>query len=215
MYKDSLKYKRVMNLVAVTFVIAIILYSCKEDIPTTDFTKGDDYPTQIVENMRVIQFSAGIPSYIVEAPLMERFSLAETPYDVFPKGIVLKGFTEDGLMETKIVADYAKHIVESKEEIWAAYGNVVVNNFLKGEKMETDTLYWNRLTQRIYTHSWVRLTTPEFFMQGYGMESDDMARNAVIKNPYDSYAIISRDSTEVLYRDTINFVGPIKRDRDE
>ena len=60
MYKNSLKYKRVINLVAVTCVIAIILYSCKEDIPTTDFSKDQDYPTQVVESMRVIQFSSGI-----------------------------------------------------------------------------------------------------------------------------------------------------------
>jgi hypothetical protein len=46
------------------------------------------------------------------------------------------------------------------------------------------------------------------FMQGYGMESDDMARNAVIEKPFDSYAIVSRDSTEISYIDTANFIGP-------
>jgi hypothetical protein len=46
------------------------------------------------------------------------------------------------------------------------------------------------------------------YMQGYGMESDELARNAIILKPFDSYSII-KDSTEVLYIDTVNFVGPL------
>ncbi|MDD3300173.1 MAG: LPS export ABC transporter periplasmic protein LptC [Bacteroidales bacterium] len=196
------------NIVAVTLVIATLLFSCKEDIPRSNLSQVEELPTQIVEGMTVFQFSRGITDYIVNAPLMERYTQAETPYDVFPKGITMRGYTAEGLLETMIVADYAKNLVKEKEEIWEAYGNVVINNYLKGEKMETDTLYWNRLTQRIFTHTLVKLTTPDMFMQGYGMESDDMARNAVIEKPFDSYAIVSRDSTEISYIDTANFIGP-------
>lgn len=195
-------------IVAVTLVIATLLFSCKEDIPRSNLSQVEELPTQIVEGMTVFQFSRGITDYIVNAPLMERYTQAETPYDVFPKGITMRGYTAEGLLETMIVADYAKNLVKEKEEIWEAYGNVVINNYLKGEKMETDTLYWNRLTQRIFTHTLVKLTTPDMFMQGYGMESDDMARNAVIEKPFDSYAIVSRDSTEISYIDTANFIGP-------
>ena len=79
--------------------------------------------------------------------------------------------------------------------------------------METDTLFWDRKNQRIYTHTMVKLTTPDLFMQGFGMESDEMARNAKILKPFDSYAVVERDSLEVPYIDTVNFIGPLfKRD---
>ncbi len=195
--------------VAVTFVIATLLFSCKDEIPKSGLLVAGEFPSQKIENMTVVQYTKGIPAYIVEAPLMERYTEVETPYDVFPYGIVMKGYTPEGLLETKITARYAKHIVKTNEEIWEANGNVVINNYIKGEKVETDTLFWNRITKRIYTHCWVRLTTPDLFMQGYGMESDEMARNAVIQNPFDSYAIVSRDSTEVSYIDTVNFIGPL------
>jgi LPS export ABC transporter protein LptC len=209
MKRGSLNGAKIL-MVAVTLVIATILFSCKDDIPVAEILTTGDTPSQRVEGMTVVQFTRGITSYVVEAPVMERYSEAETPYDVFPSGIVLKGFSAEGLLETKIRADYAKHINEKSEaEIWEAYGNVVINNFVKGEKMETDTLFWNRLTQRIYTHTWVKLYTPDMFMQGYGMESDDMARNAVIQRPFDSYAIVNRDSTEIPYIDTVNFIGPL------
>ena len=201
-------YRVLIKMVAVTIVIATLLFSCKDDIPKADVTAVEELPSQIVEKMRLIQFSRGETDYIVDSPLMERYSQAEIPYDAFPLGIVLRGYNSDRLLETKIRADYAKHATRESEEIWEATGNVVINNYIKGEMMETDTLFWNRLTQRIYTHALVKLTTPEMFMQGYGMESDDMARNAVIQNPFDSYAIVSRDSTEISYIDTANFIGP-------
>ena len=197
------------DMVAVTFVIATILFSCKENLPRTSISQVEDLPSQVVEGMSVYQFTSGITDYIVDAPFMERFANAESPYDVFPQGIVLRGYTPEGLLETKIRADYAKNIYANKEEIWEAYGNVVINNYLKGEQMETDTLFWNRKTQTIYTHTLVRLTTPDMFMQGYGMESDEMARNAIIQNPFDSYAIVNRDSLEIAYIDTANFIGPM------
>ena len=195
-------------MVAVTLVIATLLYSCKDDIPKANIVAVEELPTQIVENMKLIRFSRGETDYIVDAPLMERYAQALVPYDAFPLGIVLRGYNTQGLLETKIRANYAKHLTKENEEIWEATGNVVINNYLKGEKMETDTLFWNRITQRIYTHTLVKLTTPDMFMQGFGMESDDMARNAVIQNPFDSYAIVSRDSTEIPYIDTANFIGP-------
>ncbi len=195
--------------VAVTLVVATLLYSCKDDIPKTDLSGVEELPSQVVKQMSLVQFSGREAEFIVTAPLMERYTQTDAPYDVFPGGIELRGFTPEGLLETRIVANYAKHVKQETEEIWEAYGDVVINNYIKGEKMETDTLFWNRNTQRIYTHTWVKLTTPDMFMQGYGMESDDMARNAVIKRPFDSYAIISRDSTEIPYIDTANFIGPL------
>jgi hypothetical protein len=45
-------------------------------------------------------------------------------------------------------------------------------------------------------------------MQGYGLESDEMARNAIVLKPFDSFGIIEKDSTNI-YIDTINFIGPI------
>lgn len=199
------------TLVAVTFVIATIVLSCKEQIPVTVSIDSDKFPTQIIEKMSFQQTSASKVVLRVEAPKMERFTQVKEPYDNFPKGINVKAYTWDGRLETEIRANFAKHIHASAEEIWVANGNVVVNNYIKGEKMVTDTLYWDRINKKIYTHCWVKLTTPDFFMQGYGMESDDMARNAIILKPFDSYAIVARDSLEVPYIDSINFIGPFPR----
>jgi hypothetical protein len=118
-------------------------------------------------------------------------------------------------LETQIESDVAKHTSfkgkDNKKETWEAFGNVVITNFKKGERLETDTLYWNREAGIIHTHTLVKMFSPQGFMQGYGMESDEMARNAHILKPFDSYGVISRDSSAVAYTDTVNFIGPRAR----
>ena len=44
-------------------------------------------------------------------------------------------------------------------------------------------------------------------MQGFGMRSDDMARNAIIQRPFNSYSVVEQDTTKVVL-DSVNFIGP-------
>ena len=44
------------------------------------------------------------------------------------------------------------------------------------------------------------------------MHSDEMARNARILKPFDSYGIVGNDSTKLPYVDTVNFVGPQRKE---
>ena len=196
------------RLVAATIVVATLLYSCKSELPVADDVNTADAPTQIVEQMTLEQTKSGRLSMRVYAPLMESYSKFDPPYDIFPNGMNIKAFTPEGLLETEITAKEARHIKGPAFDKWEAYGDVVIKNYIKGETIETDTIYWDRTEKRIFTHCYVQLKSPTMYMQGLGMESDELARNAIILKPFDSYSII-KDSAEVLYIDTVNFVGPI------
>lgn len=73
--------------------------------------------------------------------------------------------------------------------------------------METDTIYWDRSKGEIYTDCYIKLYSPDGFMQGIGMRSDERARNSIIYKPFDSFGIVSKDSTAVII-DSVNFIGP-------
>lgn len=199
---------RFIQMVAMALAVATIVISCKDEIQEEplDLTK---IPVQTIENMNAVQTSNGMLQMRMEAPLLQRFQNDEESYELFPDGFDVYAYNNEGLLETQIRSDIAKHTTSSKgkEEKWEAFGNVVITNFIKGERMETDTLYWDRDKGRIHTHVLVKMYSPSGYMQGYGMESDEMARNARILRPFDSYGIISRDSSRV-YIDTVNFVGP-------
>jgi hypothetical protein len=84
----------------------------------------------------------------------------------------------------------------------------VIRNVIKQERMETDTLYWDQAKHEIFTHCYVKMSSPQGYMQGYGMRSDEMARNAIILKPFDSYGLMKEDSTLVRI-DSANFIGPL------
>ena len=198
---------------AAAFAVAILLSlpAChKDEDNTIDF---EQTPVQVIHDMNVLQTKNGEAEMRMHAPLMQKFDYVKDSlrqsYEYYPEGFFVDAYTENGELETSIVSKQAKHITTKDRESWSAFGDVVIINHIKGEKMETDTLYWNRAEKKIYTDCYVRLTSDSGLMQGYGMTSDDRARNSVILRPFDWYAV-ERDST-YAYIDTMNFMGPRKK----
>ena len=194
---------------ATALAVAFVVYSCKGKLGEAADLKLDETPVQTVRDMFVVQSENGRIQMRASADLMEKYERDTLSYELFPEGFSVYGYTEEGLLETEIVADNARHVkYKDGRETWEAFGNVVVKNLIKQETMETDTLYWDQKNERIYTHCYVKLYSPDGFMQGYGMESDQRARDHTIFNPFNSYGIIVQDTTEVVM-DTVNFIGPL------
>jgi LPS export ABC transporter protein LptC len=200
-----------IKMIATASAVAFIVYSCKDELGRAKDLKLEDTPVQTVSDMFIVQSKNGIIQMRAEGEIMEKYEKDSLSYELFPKGFSVYGYTEDGLLETEIMADNAIHktYLDGRES-WEAYGNVIVKNLIKQETLETDTLYWDQKNERIYTHCYVKMYSPTGFMQGFGMESDQRARNNIIFNPFNSYGIIEQDSTKVVV-DSINFIGPIRK----
>lgn len=196
---------------AAALAAAILLSSCRKPEPVTfDF---ETTPVQVVHDMQILQTDTGEATMRMSAPLMQRFEFfkdsIQQSYELYTDGFFVDAYTENGQLETTITSDMAKHVTTPDRESWSAFGHVVVINHIKGERMETDTIYWNRAEKSIYTDCYVRLTSDSGLMQGYGMTSDERARNSVILRPFDWYAV-ERDSN-YMYLDTINAMGPRRK----
>ena len=196
---------------ATALAVAFVIYSCKGKLGEAAEIKLDETPVQTVRDMFIVQSENGKLKMRASADLMEKYERDTLSYELFPQGFAVYGYTDEGLLETEIVADNAKHMkYNDGRETWEAFGNVVVKNLIKQEVMETDTLYWDQENEKIYTHCYVKMYSPDGFMQGYGMESDQRARNSIIFNPFNSYGIVVQDSTAVVI-DSVNFIGPIRK----
>ena len=196
---------------AVAFAAAIGLFSCRQpENVTFDF---EQTPVQVVHDMQILQTDKGEAEMRMQAPLMQRYEYVkdsvQQSYELYTDGFFVFAYTENGELETTITANQAKHVTTRGNESWSAFGDVVVINHLKGERMETDTIYWNKEEKQIYTDCYVRLSSDSGLMQGFGMTSDDRARNSVILRPFDSYAV-EHDST-YMYVDTLNLMGPRRK----
>ena len=198
-------------MIATASAVAFVVYSCKGKLAEAETIRLDETPVQTVDDMRIVQSQNGLMQMRVEAPVMSRYEKDTLSYELFPKGISVFGYNEEGMLETEIVADNARHLkYKDGRESWEAFGNVVVRNLINQETMETDTLYWDQKNERIYTHCYVRLYSPDGFAQGYGMQSDQRARDTELFSPFNNYAIMTQDSTKFVI-DSVNFIGPLQK----
>ena len=203
----------IFTAIASTLVLAFVVYSCKSNLAEAQKLDLSVTPIQVVDTMLLINSDNGRLKMRVEALRMEVYEYDTLSYNYFPLGINVFGYNEeDGLLETTIVADEARHnkYAHGGDDIWSAYGNVVVKNILKREKIETDTLYWDAKNKEIWTDCYVRLSSDDGVMQGYGMRSDEMARNSILLHPFDNTFFVNSDSTKVVI-DTLNFIGPLQK----
>ena len=197
-------------MVATAIAVAFVVFSCKGKLSEAKDISLSDAPCQIVEGVFAAQSEDGILQMRMEATLMERYDNDSTTYELFPKGFNVYGYTDVGELETLIRSDKAKHIKNKKTnaESWEAFGNVLIENVLKMQSMESDTIYWDRDKHEIYTDCYVKMYSDDGFMQGIGLRSDERARNAIILKPFNSYGVVVKDSTKVVI-DTLNFIGPL------
>ena len=145
-------------MMATALAVAFVVYSCKGKLAEAEAVNMDEIPMQTVDDMFIVQSKNGVIQMRAQAPLMEKYEKDSLSYELFPEGFFVYGYADDGLLETEIIADNAKHVKhDNGEETWSAFGNVVVKNLINQEVMETDTLYWDQKNEKIYTHCYVRM----------------------------------------------------------
>lgn len=195
---------------AIAMAVAFIVFSCKRKLSEAEKLDLSDTPMQTVDGMYMLQTRNGDVQMRIETDCLQRFDNDSISYEIFPKGINVFSYTEGGVLESTIVSDMARHEKDKRtnSEIWMAFGNVVVKNIVNRQTMETDTLYWDRKNKEIYTDCYIRMYSPDGFMQGFGMRSDERARNSIILRPFNSYGVVVKDSTEIIV-DSVNFIGPL------
>ncbi|MCQ2138892.1 MAG: LPS export ABC transporter periplasmic protein LptC [Bacteroidales bacterium] len=201
-------------MMATTSVVAFVVFSCKGKLGEAESLNLSEMPVQRVENMFTVQTKNGVVIMRTVANLTERYDKDTLTYETFPKGIAVYSYTDDGLLETTLFADNARHETNKRTNVekWAAYGNVEIENVIKKQLIQTDTIYWDRTDEKLYTDCYVRMSSPDGFMQGYGMRSDQKANNSIILRPFNSYAVVVQDTTAVVI-DSVNFIGPFPKKR--
>lgn len=204
--------------IAAAAAVAILVYSCGGKLSEAEKLNLETTPLQRVEKMKIVRTENGVLKMRGEADLMEKYETDTTSYELFPKGIAVYVYSEGEVLETTLLADQALHVTYKKtssnpgeaKETWSAFGHVEIHNLVNHQTMETDTLYWDQEAEQLYTDSYVRMYSPDGFMQGYGMRSDQKANDSVLLHPFNSYSVVVQDSTAVLI-DSVNFIGPFAK----
>lgn len=160
----------------------MFVFSCSKEQPDKVAAVLDRAQIASLEatDVNTVISDSGITRYRIISPEWLIYDKAETPYWDFPQGIVLEKFDAKLTIDATIKGDYARY--DQEAQIWELRGNVFAVN-QQGEQFETNLLFWNQKTERIYSDSLITITRAESIIVGVGFESNQTMTKYTIRRP--------------------------------
>ena len=155
------------------------LYGCENNLNTVELiTAKDKTPLGSEENADILYTDSAKTKFELKAPLIEKFG-GDDPYQLAKKGINVNFYDDSAHINGHISANYA--IRHEKTGLMEADNNVIVVN-KKGEKLNTEQLFWDANKHHIYTNKYVQIKTETEIIYGDGLESNEDFSNYRITN---------------------------------
>lgn len=156
LFRDKAITFFISGIIAV-FLISTILPSCKNDVQTVlSLDVVDTLPEMTARDIEILYSEkARVQIKLVSPYLVNKTE--EEPLILFPEGFSVFFYDSAMNLRTTITADYG--ISDEKKKLMEARHNVVVENLGKGEKLNTEELFWDRDKGLIYSNKFVKITS--------------------------------------------------------
>lgn len=143
-------------------------------------TERDSLPVLDTRGVTTLISDSGITRYRIVTEEWLMFDRKNPPYWAFEKGVYLENFDSLFQVEASVKSDTAYFF--NKEGLWKLMGNVHIQN-LKGEKFDTQLLYWDQNKQKVYSDKFIRIEQPDRIITGRGFESNQQMTVYTIHKP--------------------------------
>jgi LPS export ABC transporter protein LptC len=151
--------KNVLISIAVTFIFAMALPSCANDMETINkYIDTEVEPDLTAEKIELFYSDSARLQMKLSAPIVKDFNTANEKRREFPKGLHVWYYEKNGELKAEITANWAKHYIET--DLWEAQSNVVVTNS-EGRKLESEQLFWDPQKGIVYSEKYTKITNPD------------------------------------------------------
>jgi lipopolysaccharide export system protein LptC len=165
--------KRAFRSYSLPFLICIILFSCQNNTKEIEqVTKKDViFPTDHGKQVEILYTDSGFVRWRLKASVMNHYTYnVKEPYLEMPEGLYLEFFNDSNKVKTTLKANYGIRYEETKKT--EVKYKVVVTN-ANGEILNTEQLFWDEATRKIYTKEFVKITTKKEVLTGTGLVADE------------------------------------------
>jgi len=156
-------------------LIALLLFSCGSGEDGGQAAAGSDIPDEIITGFVTEQSDSGYLEWRLSAPVAKRFNAKKVFLMDNP---TIQFFDEHGQLKTTLVSEKGEYSQETHDML--AYGNCVGTS-LDGDVLETDSLRYLNVEDKIVSDSFVRMTRGDNVMTGWGLEADNRLSSVDIK----------------------------------
>ena len=169
--------------IACTAVVMLLLFtSCSrgEKVFGEAVTERDSLPVLATYDVNTLISDSGLIRYRIVADEWLIFDRKTPSYWSFEKGVYLEKFDENHVVDADIKADTAYYY--DNDRLWELRGDVAIKN-LKGERFNTELLFWDEKTQRVYSDRFIRIEQVDKVVTGEGFESNQSMTEYTIFKP--------------------------------
>lgn len=158
----------------------------------------DSMPVLDTRGVMSLISDSGVIRYRINTDEWLVYDRKSPSYWAFEKGLYVEKFDSLFKVEASIKADTAYYY--DKRKLWKLIGNVHVQN-LKGEKFDTELLYWDQTKKKVYSDKRVRIEQPDQIIYAVGFESNEqMTRYRFFKTD----GIFYVDDSETVAKDSLS-----------
>ena len=162
-------------------VMLLLFSSCggkKKDMGEA-ITERDSLPMMETDGVVTYISDSEVTRYKVDTEAWRVFDRTKPSYWAFEKGVNLEQFDSLMNVDASIKADTAYYF--DKQKLWKLIGHVDIKN-RKGERFNTELLYWNQATEKVYSDRFIRIEQPDRIITGHGFDSNQQMTIYEIKN---------------------------------
>jgi LPS export ABC transporter protein LptC len=160
------------------FILALSCSGDKKELaPAVE--NRDSLPVMKTLNVETLISDSGVIRYRMKTPEWLIYDRLQPSRWTFVKGIYLEQFDSKHKVEASIKADTAYYY--DKQRLWELRGHVDIHN-RKGEKFNTEELFWNQSTEKVYSDKFIRIEQPERIITGHGFDSNQQMTVYTIRN---------------------------------
>ena len=181
--RNSKTYIKFINITAAfcAAVMFVLFPSCsgKGKNLADAISENDTLPSMNSLGVTTLISDSGITRYKIVTEEWIINDKKNPPYWAFEKGVYLEKFDTLFHIDASIKADTAYYY--EKKKIWELRSNVQIQS-QRGDKFETELLFWNEKEEKIYSDKYIRISQEDKIITGYGFESDQNLTEYQIKN---------------------------------
>lgn len=197
-------YHKGMTILLGAMVVLLLLSSCSgnKKVLGEAITERDSLPIMDTRGVTTLVSDSGITRYRINTEVWQMYDRKDPSYWAFEKGIYLEKFDSLFQIEASIESDTAYFY--DKKKLWKLMGNVHVQN-LKGEKFDTELLYWDQNKKKVYSDKRVRIEQPDQIIYAWGFESNEqMTKYKFFKTDGIFYVDEQQQPADTLKTDSVN-----------
>lgn len=142
------------------------------------------------ENLNTLYIDSGKIKMRLQAPVQLEYANGNQEFD---RGLFVTFYKSDTSQQSILKADFVHF--NKQQDLYTAEGNVVLEDLVKKERLNTSKLHWSRTDGRVFTNEHVEIFTPSQILKGKGLTA---------KQDFSSYTILEPEG-QILHADSIDF----------